>query len=128
MSNYELINKDLIQFSKSERDKINKMFEDELRNECYQFMDPYSADEYTEITLDEMYRSAIEVHETPKGEIEEEFEWYEDEDGDLWCHEIPSSMTPGSIPILINTRPDDKTLLELFLGEDNYKRYQEQTQ
>ena len=56
MENFERANKGLAQYTQSEIDELNKAFEDELRSECYQFMDPFHAEDYTEMTLDEMFR------------------------------------------------------------------------
>ena len=127
MENYEGINRKLIQFSQFERDVINEKFCQELKNECKNFMDEFNADLYSEVTLDEMYRSVIEKHYTPTGEtIEEEFEWYQDGDGDLWYHEIPASIANGK-PVVVSVKPKDKTFLELFLGDENYQAFMQQT-
>ena len=98
MENFERANKGLAQYTQSEIDELNKAFEDELRSECYQFMDPFHAEDYTEMTLDEMFR------EDRDGGVW----WYEDDDGDLWYHEIPPTMTPTGAPLVISVKPEGK--------------------
>ena len=130
MANYEGINHKVIQYSQLEREVINKRFEEELKKATHKFIeDEFMADGYSEVVLDEMYRNHTEIHEIPNGEnIEEEFEWYEDDDGDLWYYEIPETITPDRKPFVINTKPEDKTFLQLFLGDENYKAFMSQTQ
>ena len=128
MENYDGINQKVIQFTPIERETINRIFEKELREEYLKILDEFDAEQQVEIILDEMYRFRTEIHRGEHGvKIEENFEYYEDDDGDLWYHEIPKTLHPSGNQKIVSVKPEDKTYLQLFLGDENYQAFMEQT-
>ena len=79
-----MLNKELLDLTAVEIQEANEYFEEELLEtivEHYKYQ--YDCMKYFNAVLDQMYRVCT------VSDSEREVEWYEDNDGDSWYHEIP---------------------------------------
>ena len=110
-----MLNKELIDFTEEEIQETNEWFEEELLETIvknYKFQ--YDCMSYFNAVLDKMYK----VCTLSNASTEKDVEWYEDNDGDFWYHEIPSSCTHNGKPIVIDCRPPTYPYKEDFEGKE----------